>query len=94
MLTFSEHLNVVYINMVTTFMMSAKLSTLGPLKIKVFLNKVYNVIIFVLDVTKNFLSSDSNHFLDAVMWSKFGKNLTSKNNFLRGAFGFSSTIWD
>ena len=35
-------------------MMSGKMATLGLLKIKVFLNKVYDVIISVYDVTKNF----------------------------------------
>ena len=38
------------INMVTILMMSAKMPTVGPLKIKVFLNKGYDVIIFVYDV--------------------------------------------
>ena len=80
--------------MVAIFMMSAKRSTLGPLKTKLFLNKGYNIIISAPDVTKIFVSSDSNHFVDIVMWLKFGKNLTSKNNFLRGVFGFSSIIWD
>ena len=36
-------------------MMSGKMATLGLLKIKVFLNKVYDVIISVYDVTKKFL---------------------------------------
>ena len=38
--------------MVTTLMMSAKMATLAFSKIKVFWNKVYDVIIFVYDVAK------------------------------------------
>ena len=41
----------VLINMVTTLKMSTKMATLGPLKMKVFWCKVYNVIISVYDVT-------------------------------------------
>ena len=44
-------------------MMLAELTTLGLLKIKVFLNKVYEVIIYVLDVTSKILSRDLNHIL-------------------------------
>ena len=47
--------------------MSAKLATLGLLKIKVFLNKGYDVIISVFDVTNKILSSDSNYIVDVVM---------------------------
>ena len=39
-------------NMVTILLMSAKMATLGLLKIKVFLNKDYDVIISVHDVIK------------------------------------------
>ena len=45
--------------MVTTLMMSAKMATLGLLKIKVFWNKGYDVIIYVHDVTNKILSGDS-----------------------------------
>ena len=41
-------------------MMSAKMATPGLLKIKVFVNKGYDVIIFVHDVTNKILSGDSN----------------------------------
>ena len=39
------------INMVVILMMPAKMATLDFLKIKVFLNKGYDVIIYVHDVT-------------------------------------------
>ena len=40
--------------MVTVLLMSAKMATLGLLKIKVFLNKDYDVIISVHDVMEKF----------------------------------------
>ena len=46
--------------MVAILKMSAKLATLGLLKIKVFCNKVYGDIIPVHDVTNKILSRDSN----------------------------------
>ena len=57
--------------MVAILMISAKLATLGILKIKVFLNKDYYVIIFVHDVTSKILSRGSNHIVDVVMWRNF-----------------------
>ena len=51
--------------------MSAKLATLGLLKIKVFGNKGNDVKIFAYDVTNKISSGDSNYFLDMVMWPKF-----------------------
>ena len=42
--------------MVTIVMMSAELVTLDLLKIKVFSNKVYDIIMFVHDVTNIILS--------------------------------------
>ena len=42
---------MVLINMVTILMMSAKIITPGLLKIRVFRNNGYDVIIFVHDVT-------------------------------------------
>ena len=58
--------------MVTILMMSAKMATPGLLKIKVFWNKGYDVIISVHDVTNKILSRDSNYIIDVVMWPKFG----------------------
>ena len=53
-------------------MMSAKMATLGLLKITVFWNKGYDVIIPVDDVTNKISSRDSNYFVDVFMWSKLG----------------------
>ena len=53
--------------MVTILMMSAKMVTLGLLKLKVFYNKGYDVIIFVHDVTNKILSRDFNCIVDVVM---------------------------
>ena len=53
-------------------MMSAKIATLGLLKLRVFWNKGYDAIISVHDDTKKFLSLDSNYIIDVVMWPKFG----------------------
>ena len=52
--------------MVTILMKSAKLATLGLLKIKLLWNKCYNVIISLYDVTKK-LSHDLNYIVSAVM---------------------------
>ena len=53
--------------MVTILMLSAKLATLGLLKIKVFRNKGYDVIISVFDVINKNISRDSNFIVDVVM---------------------------
>ena len=53
--------------MVTILMMSAKVATLGLLKIKVFRNKGYEVIISFHDVSNKILSCNSNHIVDVVM---------------------------
>ena len=53
-------------------MMSAKMATLGLLKITVFWNKGYDVIVSVDDVTNKILSRDSNYIVDVFMWPKFG----------------------
>ena len=59
-LTFLESLIIVLITMVTILMVWTKMASPSLLKINVFLNKVYDVIIFVHDVTNKFLSRDSN----------------------------------
>ena len=56
--------------------MSAKMATPGLLKIKVFWNKGYDVIISVNDVTNKILSRDSNYIVDVFMWPKFGNSST------------------
>ena len=48
-------------------MMSAKMATLGLLKIKVFRNKSYDVITSVYDVVNKNLSLDLNFIVDVVM---------------------------
>ena len=53
--------------MVTISMTSGKMATLDLLNIKVFLSKVYDVITYVHDVTKNFSILDSNFIVDVVM---------------------------
>ena len=53
-------------------MMLAKMATPGLLKIKVFQNKDYDIIIYVSDVTNKILSRDWNDIADLVMWPKFG----------------------
>ena len=63
-------------------MMSAKLATLGLLKIKLFWNKGYDVIIFVHDVTNKILERDSNYIVDVVVWSKFGNSSISMREFI------------
>ena len=63
--------------MVTILMMSPKMATLGLLKIKVFQNKGYDVIMVIHDVTSKILSHKSSHIVDVVMWSKFGNSSIS-----------------
>ena len=53
-------------------MMSAEMATPGLLKLMVFWNKGYDVIISVNDVTNKILSRDSNYVVDVLMWPKFG----------------------
>ena len=53
--------------MVTILMMSAKMATLGLLKIKIFLNKDYDVIISVRDVNSKLISRDSSYIVNVVM---------------------------
>ena len=88
-------------------MMSAKMITQALLKIKVFWNKGYDVIIPVDDVTSKILSHGSNYIVDVFMWPKFGncsismrsshnlsfdKDLTRKTAFFRSGLGSSSII--
>ena len=63
--------------MVEFLMMSAKLATLGLLKIKVFWNKGYDVTFSVSDVNSKLLLSDLNYIVDVVMWQKFGSSSIS-----------------
>ena len=67
LLTFFESLRLVLINLVAILVMSAKVVTLGRLKIKVFKKKRYDIIIFVNDVTNKILSRDANYIVDVVL---------------------------
>ena len=63
-------------------MMSAKMATPGLLKIKVFWNRGYDVIISVHDVTNKILSRDSNYIVDEVQWPKFGNSSISMREYI------------
>ena len=52
-------------------MTSVKMAAPGLLKVKIFWNKGYDVIIPVNDVTNKTLSGNSNYVVDMFMWSKF-----------------------
>ena len=58
-------------------MMSAKMATPALLKITVFWDKGYDVIISVDDVNNKILCHDSNYIIDMFMWPKFGKSSIS-----------------
>ena len=53
-------------------MMSAKFATTEPLKLNMFRNKCYDVVIRDYDVINRILSRESNYIVDEVMWLKFG----------------------
>ena len=58
--------------MVAILMMSTKLAILGFLRIKIFWNRGYDVLIFVdNDETNKILSRDSHCIVHMVMWPKF-----------------------
>ena len=58
-------------------MMPANMATPGLLKITVFWNKGYDVIISIDDVTNKILWHDSNYIVDLFMWPKFGNSSIS-----------------
>ena len=63
--------------MVTILMMSGKIVILGLLKIKIFGNKDYDVIISVHDTNNKILSFGSNDIVDVTMWLNFGNSSIS-----------------
>ena len=75
--------------MVTIFMISAKMATLGLVTIMMCLFKSHEVIIFVHDVTNRILSRNLFYVVDLVIeeWSWFKVSL-------RGDLGSSFIIWD
>ena len=58
-------------------MMSAKMANSVLLKITVFWNKCYDVIIHVDDVTNKILSCDANYIVDVFKWPKFDNSSIS-----------------
>ena len=60
---------------------SEKIATSSLLKITIFWNKGYYVIICVSDVTNKILSSDSNYIVEVVMWPEFGNSSISMTSF-------------
>ena len=83
---------MVAINMVTVFVMSAKVATLSLYKIKVFWNKGYDVIISVCNVTSKILSRNSNYIVDVVMWPKFA-NFMKEVIITSILYGFDQNIF-
>ena len=65
--TFHESFRIVLINMVTILLISARMATPGLLKIKVFWNKDYDVIVSGHDVTNKILSLNSNYIVDVAI---------------------------
>ena len=72
-----ESSKVALVIMVTIWMMSGTLTTLGLLKIKVFWNKGCDILISVHDVTDKTFSGESNHVTYVVMWPKLGTSSIS-----------------
>ena len=76
-LTFLESLKIVLIKEVTILMISAKMASPGLLKMKIFWNKGYDVMIYVDGITSKILSLDSHYIVDVVMWPNFGNSSIS-----------------
>ena len=68
--------------------LSTKLATLGLLRIKVFWNKGYDIIIFAHGVTNKILSRDSNYIVDMVMLPKFGNSRSNSLSFKHKRYCF------
>ena len=64
-------------------MMSGKMATSELLKITVFWNKGYDVIIPGDDVTDKLSSSDSNYIVDVFTWTKFGNSCISMKEVIK-----------
>ena len=64
-------------------MISAKMATLWLLKITVFWNKGYDVIISVDDVTNKILWHNSNYIVYVFMWPKFGNSKISMREVIK-----------
>ena len=64
LLTFLESLKIFLINLIIILMMPAKMASPGFLKLTVFWDKDYDVIIPVNDITKKILLCDSNYIVN------------------------------
>ena len=69
--------------MVLSLMMSAKLDILGSLSIKLFWNKVYDVIGLPHDSIKKILSHDLSYIVDMATWQNFSNSMISKKKIIR-----------
>ena len=65
--TLFEFRKVALINMIAILMLSANLDTPDILKIKLFLNKVYDVIYYVHDFTNKIFTRDRNYIVYTIM---------------------------
>ena len=64
-------------------MMAAKMATLDFLKINLFLNKSYDVINFVHDITNKILSNGWNYYVGVVMWKKSNNSSVSMREVIK-----------
>ena len=69
--------------MVKILMMAAKMATLDFLKINLFLNKSYDVINFVHDITNKILSNGWNYYVGVVMWQKSDNSSVSMREVIK-----------
>ena len=69
--------------MVKILMMAAKMATLDFLKINLFLNKSYDVINFVHDITNKNLSNGWNYYVGVVMWQKSNNSSVSMREVIK-----------
>ena len=69
--------------MVKLLMMAAKMATLDFLKINLFLNKSYDVINFVHDITNKILSNGWNYYVGVVMWQKSNNSSVSMREVIK-----------
>ena len=60
--------------MAEILIMSAKMATPGYLKVKLFWNNSYDVIIIVHAVFNKTLSGDANYIVDMIMWPKLSNS--------------------
>ena len=89
---FFDSLKVVLIKMVAILIISAKLVALGLLKVKIFWNKGYDIIISIHDVINQISSQILLYYItDLLMWPKFGNSSISWEKLLQPQFYKDST---